>query len=155
MVNFCVHFKYFLLIGLQNLPKHWVFFTWVIAFFSWVFFKMSKLEAWIRYIIILCYISNDFHRYSLVLNRKRASCIRHNLDFPRSSSIAIMFLSKKVGLYFTLVFNFSCLIHSMMMMSLLHLWGNAMSTNPPWSLSFEFSGSCITQRFLKKVQHVF
>ena len=38
-------------------------------------------------------------------------------------------------------FNFSCLLHSMMMMSLFHLWGNAMSTNPLWSL--------------KKVQHVF
>ena len=37
-------------------------------------------------------------RYSLVLNRRRASCIRHNLDFPWSSCIAIMFLSKKVGL---------------------------------------------------------
>ena len=37
-------------------------------------------------------------KYSLVLNRRRASCIRHNLYFPRSSCIAIMFLSKKFGM---------------------------------------------------------
>ena len=36
--------------------------------------------------------------YSLVLNRRRASCIWHNLDFARSSCIAIMFLSKKFGM---------------------------------------------------------
>ena len=36
--------------------------------------------------------------YSLVLNRRRTSCIRHNLDFPWSSCIAVMFLSKKLGL---------------------------------------------------------
>ena len=32
--------------------------------------------------------------------------------------------------------NFSCLLQNLMMMSLLRLCGNAMSTNPPWSLSF-------------------
>ena len=40
----------------------------------------------------------DTRLYSLVLNRRRASCIRHNLDFPWSSCIAIKFLSKKVAL---------------------------------------------------------
>ena len=48
-----------------------------------------------------------------------------------------------------MVFNFSCLFNSMMM-SLLHLWGNAMFTNSPWSLSYMFSSSCITPRFSKK-----
>ena len=38
------------------------------------------------------------HAYSLMLNSRRASCIWHNLDFPWSSCIAIMFLSKKLGL---------------------------------------------------------
>ena len=27
-----------------------------------------------------------------------------------------------------------------------------MSTNPSWSLNYEFSGSCITPRLMKKVQ---
>ena len=94
--------------------------------------------------------------YSLVLNRRRVSCIQHNLVFPWSSCIAIMFLSKKGWpvLYFTLVFNFSCLFYSMMM-SLLQLLENAMTTNSPWSLSYEFSTSCITPRFSKKEHHVF
>ena len=50
--------------------------------------------------------------YSLVLNRRRATCI------------AIMFITKNFGLScITLVFNFSCLYHSMTVMTLLHLWG--------------------------------
>ena len=35
---------------------------------------------------------------TLVLNRRRTSYIRHNLDFPRSSCIVIMFLSKRFGM---------------------------------------------------------
>ena len=38
------------------------------------------------------------YRYSLVLNRRPASCIWHNLKSPWSSCIEIMFLSKKVSL---------------------------------------------------------
>ena len=60
--------------------------------------------------------------------------------------------SQKKGwpvLYFTLVFNFSCLLHSMMM-SWLHLWGNAMFTNLAWSLNYEFSSFCITPGLSKK-----
>ena len=41
---------------------------------------------------------NQYHSYSLVLNRRRASCIPHNLNFPWSSCIAIMFLNKKFGM---------------------------------------------------------
>ena len=37
-------------------------------------------------------------KYSLVPNRRRASYIRHNLDFPWSSCIAIMFPSKMLGM---------------------------------------------------------
>ena len=46
-------------------------------------------------------------------------------------------------LYFPLVFNFFCMLNNIMM-SLLHLWKDAMSTKPPWSLSNEFKLSCIT-----------
>ena len=97
-----------------------------------------------------------YHGYSLVLNRRRASCIRHSLDFPWSSCIAIMFLSKKVGLscispwFSTFPAYFIAEI-----CHLLHLWGNVKFTNPPWSLSYEFSSSCISPRFSKNVQHVF
>ena len=38
------------------------------------------------------------YRYSLVLNRRPASCIWHNLEFPWSCCIENMFLRKKVGL---------------------------------------------------------
>ena len=57
-------------------------------------------------------------------------------------------------MYFTMVFNILSFLHSILM-SLLHLWGNAMSSNSPWSLSCDFSGSCIIPRFLKREQHVF
>ena len=57
-------------------------------------------------------------------------------------------------LYFPLVFNFFCMLHNIMM-SLLHLWKDAMSTKPPWSLSNKFNLSCITPWFSRKVRHVY
>ena len=48
---------------------------------------------------LICFYWRMFLKtYSLVPNIRRASYIRHNLDFPRSSCIAIMFLSKRFGM---------------------------------------------------------
>ena len=106
--------------------------------------------------------SNQSFYYSLVLNGRRASFIRHNLIFPTVLVLQSCFLVKRLAcLVLHPGFYFSCLLHSIKMMSLIHLWRNAKSTNPPWSLSFEFSGSCITARILKKsmacllIQHIF
>ena len=48
--------------------------------------------------IMLIVIKFFVKGYSLVLNRRRATCIQHNLDYPCSSCIAIMFITKNFGL---------------------------------------------------------
>ena len=48
--------------------------------------------------IMLIVIKFSVKGYSLVLNRRPATCIRHNLDYPCSSCNATMFFTKKFGL---------------------------------------------------------
>ena len=77
------------------------------------------------------------YAYSLVLNRRRVFYLysaqpRFSLEFLYCNHV--FHFKGWTVLYFTLVFNFSCLLYSMM--SLLQLRGNAMST----TLSLGFKG---------------